>query len=58
MIRNTHPFHLGHLLSFDGKRNGAAVKCAMLMLLAILLAASPYKWQPQRRTLCWSGSES
>jgi hypothetical protein len=41
MIRNTHPFHLGHLLSFDGKRNGAAIKCAMLMLLAILLAASP-----------------
>src|SRR5271168_583749 len=41
MIRNTHTFHLGHPLSFDGRRNGAAIKCAMLMLLVILLAASP-----------------
>jgi hypothetical protein len=41
MIRNSHIFHLGQPLSFDGKRNGAAIKCAMLMLLAVLLAASP-----------------
>lgn len=41
MIRNTRTFHLGHPLSFAGRRNGAAIKCAMLMLLAILFAASP-----------------
>ena len=41
MIGNTRTFHLGHPLSFDGRRKGAAIKYAMLMLLAILLAASP-----------------